>query len=333
MIDRLLSYTTLLAAVLALAGCGKANRSNANTGHPLPPSALIAQCEPGHAGGRFTIALPTAPNTFNPLFATNTASDAITRLLFGTLVNLNLQTQESGPGLAQSWSVAPDQKTWTFKLRPGVRWSDGQPFTADDVVFTWNDVMYNPQLNHMTFDLFRIGGRNFEVSKVDDLTVRVVTPEVFAPLVEFFGIVSILPKHILESAVKEKVFPMSYGLKSRPERIVGCGPYRVKEVRPGEYTLLERNPEYWVADKQGHRLPYFDEVMFTAAAGPGGDARSFLEGKSDVFETVRPENYPQFKKAAADAGFQLVDIGAGAAARLPLVQPEHGHQCGGQALR
>jgi peptide/nickel transport system substrate-binding protein len=307
-----LSRLGIFGLVLALAGCGKPGHSTSGAGHPLPASALIAKCEPGQPGGRFTVALPTAPNTFNPLFATNTASDAVTRLLFGTLVNLNLVTQEPGPGLAESWSVAPDQKTWTFKLRQGVRWSDGQPFTADDVLFTWNDIMYNPELNRVTYDLFRIGGRNFTVSKVDDYTVRVITPEVFAPLVEFFGITPIMPKHVLEEAVKGKVFPMAYGMKSRPERIVGCGPFRVKEIKPGQSTLLERNPDYWVADRQGHRLPYFDEVLFTAAAGSAGDARAFLEAKSDVFETVRAENYMQFKQAASIGGFQLVDLGVGA---------------------
>jgi peptide/nickel transport system substrate-binding protein len=312
MIARFLLRLTLLGFVLAMAGCGKQSRSQSNAGHPLPPSPLIAKCEPGQPGGRFVIALPTTPNTFNPLFATNSASDEIARLLFGTLVKLDQVTEEPGPGLAESWSVAPDQKTWTFKLRQGVRWSDGLPFTADDVVFTWNGIMYNPEFNQVTFDLFRIGGRGFEVSKVDDFTVRVITPEVFAPLIEFFGIAPIMPRHVLEGAVKEKVFPMSYGIKSRPDRIVGCGPYRVKEVRPGQFTLLERNPEYWVSDRAGRRLPYLDEVMFTVAAGPGGDARSFLEGKSDVFETVRPENYMQFKQASSSAGFQLLDLGVGA---------------------
>jgi peptide/nickel transport system substrate-binding protein len=150
------------------------------------------------------------------------------------------------------------------------------------------------------------------VSKVDDHTVRVVTPEVFAPLVEFFGITPIMPRHVLEGAVKEKVFAMAYGMKSRPERIVGCGPFRMKEIKPGQSTLLERNPEYWVTDRQGHRLPYFNEVLFTVAAGPGGDARAFLEGKSDLFETVRPENYMQFKQTASVGGFQLVNLGVGA---------------------
>ena len=312
MITRFCSCLTLLALVMALAGCGKPSRSQPGSRHPLPPSPLIAKCEPGQPGGRFVIGASGSPNTFNPLFATNSASDAIVRLLFGTLVNLNPVTQEPGPGLAESWSVAPDQKTWTFKLRQGVRWSDGQPFTANDVVFTWNDIMYNPDLNHLTFDLFRIGGRNFAVTKADELTVQVVTPEVFAPLVEFFGVVPILPKHVLAGAVQEKVFPLAYGIKSRPDRVVGCGPYRLKEIRPGQSTLLERNPEYWVADRQGRRLPYFDEVMLTVAGTPAGEAGLFLEGKSDVFETVRPENLPQFQKASSGGRFQLLDLGIGA---------------------
>ena len=305
------SPLAFLGLVLALAGCGKPGRSQPRA-HPLPPSPLIAKCEPGQPGGRFVIGSSASPNTFNPLFATNGASDAIVRLLFASLVNVNMATQEPGPGLAESWSVAPDQKTWTFKLRPGVRWSDGHPLTADDVVFTWNDVMYNPDLNRLTFELFRIGGRNFAVTNLDDLTVRVVTPDVFAPFIEFFGIVPILPRHTLEDAVKGKVFPMAYGIKTPPDRIVGCGPYRLKEVRPGQFTLLERNPEYWVADRQGRRLPYFDEVQFTVASGPAGDARLFLEGKSDVFEIVRPENFAQFQQAAAGGRFQIVDLGGGA---------------------
>src|SRR6516164_907961 len=103
-------------------------------------------------------------------------------MLFSSMVTLNLESQQTEPGLAESWSVGPDQKTWTFKLRKNLRWSDGQPLTADDVVFTWNDVMYNPNFNRTTFDLFR--DKMFQVSKVDDTTVRVITSGVFAPFVQ-----------------------------------------------------------------------------------------------------------------------------------------------------
>ncbi len=306
------SRIALLGTALALAGCGKPEAAKPRASHPLPPAPLIAKGDPGQPGGRFVIAASASPKTFNPLFALDTASDSIVRLLFASLVNLDWAAQQPGPGLAESWSVAADQKTWTFKLRQGLRWSDGEPLTADDVVFTWNEIMYNPEFNRVTFDLFRIGGKEFAVSKVDEFTVRVVTPEGFAPFVEFFGGVPIMPKHVLEAAVGAKVFPAAYGVNSKPNRIVGCGPYRLKEFRLGQFTLLERNPEYWVADRQGRRLPYFNEVMFAIQGDSGDEATPFLSGKSDVCEVVRPQNYAQFTQAAAGGKFQIVELGVGA---------------------
>src|SRR5262249_8250453 len=157
-------------------------------------SALISKCEPGVPGGEFTLALPERPGTFNPLLVNDVAADVLVRLLFAPLVSLDWATQEPTPALAESWSVAPDSRTWTFKLRQGVRWSDGYPFTADDVVFTWNAVMLDPQVNRISYEIFRLNGKAFEVAKVDDFTVRVTTPEVFAPFLEFFGTVTILPR-------------------------------------------------------------------------------------------------------------------------------------------
>jgi len=308
-----LSFSRLasLACVLALAGCGKPPASKPSASHPLPPSPLIYQGEPGQPGGRFVIAASAIPRTFNPVVAFDSASDAVVRLLFAPLVMLDWATQQPGPGLAESWSVAPDQKTWTFKLRQGVRWNDGEPFTADDVVFTWNDIMYNPNFNQATYNLFRSGGQNFAVTKVDDFTVRVVTPEVFAPFLEFFGGVLILPKHALQTAVTAKVFPSAYGTGSKAGRVVGCGPYRLKEFRLGKFTLLERNPEYWVADRQSRRLPGFDEVMFTVEGNPGNETALFLKAKSDVCDTVRPQNYAQFKQAADGGRFRFLELGVG----------------------
>ena len=326
------SRVAMLAGVLALAGCGKSAGPRPEAAHPLPSSPLIAKGDPGQVGGRFVIGASASPKTFNPLFAFDSASDEFVRLLFAPLVNMDWTTLQTGPGLAESWTVAPDQKTWTFKLRQGVRWSDGHPLTAEDVLFTWNDIMQNREFNQVTYDLFRIGGKNFAVTQVDDSTVRVVTPEVFAPFVEFFGTVPILPKHILQTAVAAKVFPAAYGVNSKPGRIVGCGPYRLKEFRLGKFTLLERNPEYWVADRQGRRLPWFDEVMFTVGGSPASEPALFLEGKSDVCDSVRPRHYAEFLQAAAGGRFQLLDLGAGADRDFLWFNQNTGTNAAGKAI-
>src|SRR5438477_3129404 len=125
-----LKFGVFVLALLSLVGCS--DNSSTPKGHPLPPSALISKCEPGQPGGELTLALPMRPGTFNPLLTSDPASDLVVRLLFGSLVNIDWATQEPGPGLAESWSVAADNRTWTFKLRQGLYWSDGQPFKADD---------------------------------------------------------------------------------------------------------------------------------------------------------------------------------------------------------
>jgi len=291
-----------------LTGCG--DSALPDTGHPLPEPPRIAKCEPGKRGGRLNLSILRDPLTFNPLMALDGSSDAVVRLLFGTLVNLDMAAQEAEPGLAESWSVTPDGKTWTFKLRKNLRWSDGQPLTADDVVFTWNDVMYNPQYNRLTYELFRTGGKNFAVTKVDDLTIQVVTPEVFAPFVEYFGCVPILPRHVLEQPTRDKKFLETYHVAIPPEKIVGAGPYVLTEFRQKQFVRLTRNPEYWAADSKGQRLPYFDEVQLNIVNTPSQATDLFLDGKSDIAEAVRRDDWPQYKRVAGKE-FQMIEFGPG----------------------
>ncbi len=292
-----------------LAGCGP--RESAPPAHPLPTPPLQVAGEPGRPGGQFVLALSGNPRTFNPLLAFDAASDAVTRLLHSSLIRLDWTTQEVAPGLAHSWSVAPDQKTWTFHLRRGLHWSDGAPLTAADVVFTWNEVMYDRELNRLTQDLFRIQGKPFEVTAVDETTVRVVTPEVFAPFLEFFGSVAVLPKHIFEPAIKQGRFGTVLGVNSTPARVVGCGPFRLKEFVPDKHVRLERNPEYWAADRAGNRLPYLNEARFIIDPSPGSETVLFLAGKTHALDSLRSEAVGRCEQAAANGRFRVLDLGAG----------------------
>jgi len=95
----------------------------------------------GVPGGRLVVATFGDPKTFNPITANEQSSEEIYRHLFASLLGFDWPSQSVSPGLADWWTNSPDGKTWTFRLRKNLRWSDGEPLTADDVIFTWNDVI------------------------------------------------------------------------------------------------------------------------------------------------------------------------------------------------
>ena len=313
----------LAVAFLVLTGCGEkperiapAQPAAADTTLPNPPR--VANCEPGVPGGRLVIASFTDPRTFNPITENETSSSDIINMMFDGLGKKNQATQEVTPGLAESWEVGADQRTWTFKLRKGLRWSDGQPLTADDVVFTFNDVIYNTNVVNVKVDQMRVDGKDIAVRKMDDLTIQAVTPDVFAPFLEFFGTTRILPRHMLADAVREKRFESAYGVNTPPDKLVGSGPFRLKLYKPGELTLIERNPHYYAIDSKGRRLPYLDTVVHTVVPDQNAMSLRFLQGESDVQEFVRPDEYALFKQASQGGQrFQLLELGV--ASQIDLI--------------
>ena len=150
------------------------------------------------------------------------------------------------PGLAESWTNSPDGKTWTFKLRKNLRWSDGAPLTADDVVFTWNDVIYNPKIDNVTRDPFIINGKKFTMYQSgrsdnpgrDAGNLRAISGGISAAACRS------CPNTYWRNPFADGTFTSAYGINWKPEEIVGSGPFRLKEYKPAQYTLLERNPYF-----------------------------------------------------------------------------------------
>jgi len=303
------------AAIFCFAGCGKKAESapeKSAASYPLPDPPLVAGGEPGIPGGRFVIGELGDPKTFNPITANEMSSRDIYRLMFSKLLELDVPSQEVVPSLAESWSNSPDGKTWTFKLRKNLRWSDGEPLTADDVVFTWNEVIYNPDINNVTRDAFIIGGKKFTVTKIDDLTVQVVTPEIYAPFLVAFGAgTEIVPKHVLAKAVADGTFASAYGVNSDAAKVVGSGPYRLTECKAAQYTRLDRNPYYFETDKKGQRLPYFDTLIFTVVPNMNAMSLRFLSGESDADDFIYPNEYEHFKAEEQKGKFKLLEPGVG----------------------
>ena len=304
------------AMIFSLCGCGKkpeptpSEKSAAS--YPLPDPPVVVDCTPGIPGGRLIISEMGDPKTFNYITANEESSIDICRFMFWNLLNLDEPTQTVKPGLAEFWTNSPDGKTWTFRLRKNLRWSDGAPLTADDVVFTWNDVIYNPKIDNVTRDPFIIDGKEFKITKVDDLTIQVETPVVYAPFLKTFGAgVPIVPKHILEPAVTNGTFASAYNVNSKPEDIVGSGPFRLKAYKAAQYTILERNPYFLEVDTNGTRLPYLDNIIFTVVPSFDTVALRLLSGEADVDDVIRPMDYDRFKEAQAEGKIRLLDPGIG----------------------
>ncbi len=280
--------------------------------YPLPDPPVVVNCHAGIRGGRFIIDEPGEPKTFNYLMANDSSTIDIGRFMFWGLLNLDLPTQTVKPGLADWWTNSADDKTWTFHLRKNLRWSDGAPLTADDVVFTWNDIIYNPSLPSAMRDPFIVHGQKFIVTKIDDSTIQVVTPEIYAPFLQAFGAgVGIYPKHVLAKYVADGSFLSAYGVNWKPADIVGNGPYRLKEYKQEQFTVLERNPYFIEVDTNGTRLPYFDEIVFGIVPDLNALALQFLSGDSDVDDYVYPYEYDEFKAKAAAGNFTVLEPGLG----------------------
>ena len=144
------------------------------------------------------------PRTFNPILSTDSSSDDAVSDVFDSIVRMNELTMLPEPGLAESWDIAPDQKSITFHLRQGIKWSDGAPFTSHDVAFTMQ-VMYDQQVPNSMRSILTIDGKPIEVTTPDDYTVVMRLPRPFAPLLYSIG-APIIPAHVLEPDLPRRSF-------------------------------------------------------------------------------------------------------------------------------
>ncbi|MBZ0166948.1 MAG: hypothetical protein K8I00_09080, partial [Candidatus Omnitrophica bacterium] len=212
-------------------------------------------------GGQIVFASLSDPKTFNPLVIKDAGSSAIVGTLFEGLTRTNAFTGLVEPHLAESWTVSRDGLIWRFILRRDVRWNDGAPFTADDVLFTFNELIYNDDIPSSSRDILTIEGKRIDVQKIDDYTVEFTLPVKFAPFLRAVA-VELLPKHILKKHVDDGSFNYTWGINAVPSSIVGTGPFMLQKYNPGQRIVLVRNPYYWKKSPAGDPLPYVDKLIY-----------------------------------------------------------------------
>lgn len=267
----------------------------------------IALAQTPRRGGSLILSSSSDPKSFNEITAQETSTHAVTGYIFEGLTKLNALTFKVEPALAESWEVSPDGLTWTFYLRRDVLWNDGVMFGADDVVFTFNDLIYNEDVVCSSRDIFRIDGKNFKVEKVDDLTVRFTLPVKFAPFLQGLS-QPILPKHKLAKAVAQKKFNFTWGIDTPASEIVGTGPFKLESYRPGERFVLARNPRYWKKGQDGEALPYLQKIIYLIVQNQDTAMLKFLDGEVD-FISLRGFEYPLIKPVERRGNFTVYDSG------------------------
>jgi peptide/nickel transport system substrate-binding protein len=268
----------------------------------------ITDNEIGRYGGTLAVAQRSEPKTLNPVTATDAPSREVIGRLNADLIHINRGSQQTEPALAKSWTVSKDGRVFTLKLRRGLRFSDGQPFDADDVVFSFqiylDDKIHSPQR-----DLLVVGGKPMEVQKVDQYTVRFTLAQPYAAAERIFDSLAILPRHFLDQPYKDGKFAQAWALTSSPTEIAGMGPFRLKEYVPGQKIVLERNPFYWKADRNKNRLPYLDELVFLFVGNEDAQVIRFQAGDTDIINRLSAENYLLLSKDATSRRIQLSDLG------------------------
>jgi peptide/nickel transport system substrate-binding protein len=274
-----------------------------------PDDRLHSLHAPGNPGGRLVSVLRFEPRTLNWVVASDSGSREVLEFLMADLIHINRETQKPEPALAKSWTVSGDGRHWVLELRRGLRFSDGHPFDADDVLFTFQ-VIFDERSHSPQRNLLILEGKPIAVSKIGQYKVAFDLPVPRAVADRLFDRVYILPRHKLEAAWKAGRLAEAWTLSTPRAEIAGLGPFRLKSYTAGQQITLERNPHYWKVDSAGGVLPYLDEVKFIVGGSEDNQVLRFQSGESDVINRIGARDYAVLEADQGRRGYELRDLGA-----------------------
>jgi peptide/nickel transport system substrate-binding protein len=261
------------------------------------------------AGGDLVISVRTEPASFNRHRSRESTTDLVSLLTQAKLVRINRSTQEVEPWLAESWTRSDDGLRYTLKLRPNVTFSDGHPFSADDVLFSFA-VVYDKRTASNLMDSLKANGKPLQVAAADPLTVVVTFPQPFGPGVRILDNLPIFPRHKLEAALNAGTFATAWGLQTPPSDMAGLGPFVMAEYVPGQRIVFTRNPHFFMKDVNGAPLPHLARVIVEVNRDQNAQLLRLDAGQIDMTDAeMRPEDYAPLRRAADAGRVQLLDLG------------------------
>ena len=291
-----------------------------NQNYPEPKNVTIdgvdylqSQTEVGKYGGVFiSSTIGDGPKTFNPWESKDATSSSVGDLLYDGLTTIDVNTGEVIPKLAKDIEVLPDKMTYKITLRKGLKWSDGKPVTADDVIFTWKDIIFAGFGNTSTRDSLYIEGVLPSVTKVNDYEIIFKTHKPFAPFIRTLS-TPIAPKHIFEPVVKkgQSEFSAYMSGSSNPKEFVTSGPFIIEEYKPAQRIIFKKNPNYYKIDKKGNKLPYLEKYIILIVGNTNTQLLKFQSGELDII-SIEGANVSTIKsqESKKNADFKIYNLGA-----------------------
>ena len=275
---RVLGALALLASLLVLAPAQTAGAADGDTNKVT-----------------MTVGLKNEVDSFNPFLGYEAPSYEMWYLTYDYMVNYSIDDMSPSPGLAKSWEASDDGLTWTFDIREGVKWSDGEPFTAADIAYTYNRVLrgdvegalYGSYLTSVT-----------SVTAPDDTTVvlKLSKPNAALPLLP----IPIIPEHIWKN-VSEKEAATYPAEPKEGQPVVGTGSFRLVEGKAGGSTYrLEANPDYWGG------APHIDEVVFRVFKAEDTMVQALIKGEVDFIHDISGVQVNALKKQDGITAFNGV---------------------------
>jgi peptide/nickel transport system substrate-binding protein len=267
--------------------------------------------ETGSHGGEIAISVKTVT-------ANDTATSDILDRVFCAVVDRDLLTLEWAPCLAERWEISKDGLSADFYMRKDLRWSDGEPLTCEDVVWSVNNVYLNDKILAGIRDLFYVGDEPAKFEKTGDDAFRITTKVVYADILSLANFQPV-PKHILAPLIAEKgsqAINSFWGTDTDVKRIVGSGPFVVSEYKANQRIVLAKNPNYWRKDSSGKSLPYLDRINLVVVEDQDTASLRLLAGELDATDRVRGENVASLLGKNGKSKIRLYNAGPEAASNF-----------------
>ena len=269
---------------------------------------LQSQAPVGKFGGEIVIStIGEGPKTFNPCNTKDATSSSMAGLMYDGLLTTDAKTGEVIPLMAKSFEIKGND--YTITLRKGLKWTDGKAITADDIIYTYKDIVFKGLGNTATRDAMMIRGKLPELVKLDDYTVKFTTPEPFAPFLRQLSY-PIVPKHYFKpySDKGESAFNAFLNPNTPPNKIVSNGAFKLKEYVAAQRVVFVKNPDYYKINLNNEKLPYLDKLIYLIVGDTNNEILKFEAKEIDVL-SLRGSNVARYKIKEPSSDYKIYNLG------------------------